>query len=147
MSKEIEVTQDIKLTAQQERFAQLLFEGYNQSEAYRIAYPVSLNWKPKSVWEKASELANNIKVKSRVIQLKNPVIEKFKEAQEAMAQSIIDAATKAEIKKGIPDHSTRHKAAKTGLDYLGMEAPKKNLNLNANTEMSKEEVNKLLENL
>lgn len=136
---------ELKLKPKQEHFAQLLSQGYNQSEAYRMAYPVSVDWKPESVWQKASELSKHAKVLSRVKQLKDPVIEKFNQAREAMAQSIVEAATKAENDRGLPDHATRHKAAKTGLDYLGYEAPQKVQSVNV--EMTEEELKKLLNNL
>lgn len=135
------------LSVKQEKFAQLMAEGYlTQTDAYLEVFKPK-NYKQETVYKKASALARSEKIKGRIETLKNPVIQKFRENQEAMAQSIIDAATKAEIKKGKPDYSVRHKAAKTGLDYLGYEAPKKNLNLNANAEMTKEDVDKLLENL
>lgn len=54
------------LTSQQEKFAQGIGSGLSQSEAYRQAYPRSRQWADKSVWEKASELAKNIKVSQRV---------------------------------------------------------------------------------
>ena len=135
------------LTAQQEHFAQLLSQNYNQSDAYRIAYPASESWLPKSVHEKASVLAHHSKVLSRVKELKDPVIEKFNKAREAMAQSIIDAATTAETDQGLPDHATRHKAAKTGLDYLGYQAPQKVQSVNVHVDMSKDDIDNLLGNL
>lgn len=55
-----------QLTPQQELFAQNVASGKNQSEAYRIAYPKSLKWKDKSVWELASVLSANTKVSSRI---------------------------------------------------------------------------------
>lgn len=57
------------LTPQQEAFAQALVTGLDQSEAYRTAYPRSKGWQPKSVWERASKLAANAKVQSRVAAL------------------------------------------------------------------------------
>lgn len=64
------------LTPQQEKFAQCLGAGLKQSEAYRQAYPTSLNWKEKAVWEKASVLAANVKVKERLAQLQQIAAEK-----------------------------------------------------------------------
>lgn len=58
------------LTPKQELFAQEFVKLGNASEAYRTAYPSSLNWKDKSVNEKASfELSNNVKIMSRVKEL------------------------------------------------------------------------------
>lgn len=54
------------LTDQQEKFCLALSEGMTQSQAYRIAYPAALRWKPESVWNKATVLAGNAKVVARV---------------------------------------------------------------------------------
>ena len=58
------------LTPQQERFAQLVAGGANQSEAFRQAYPNSVKWKT------ASGLAADIKVQSRVSTLQKEAAEK-----------------------------------------------------------------------
>ncbi len=57
------------LTPQQEDFATGIACGLSQADAYRQAYPRSVKWKDKSVWEKASLLASNAKVKARVKEL------------------------------------------------------------------------------
>lgn len=60
----------MSLTPKQELFCQEYVKLGNASEAYRIAYPSSLNWKDKSVNEKSSfELNNNVKIMSRVKEL------------------------------------------------------------------------------
>lgn len=60
----------MKLTAKQEKFAQLLgTSSITQSDAYRQAYDAK-NMTDKSIWEKASELANDGKVSERIAQLK-----------------------------------------------------------------------------
>jgi phage terminase small subunit len=59
----------LKLTAKQEKFAQLVAKGSTQSDAYREAYD-SEDMLDKSIWEKASELAAIVKVKSRIEELK-----------------------------------------------------------------------------
>lgn len=64
------------LTAPQEAFAQAVASGMNQSEAYRKAYPKSKGWKPSSVTEKASTLAGNVKVQSRIKELQAVSAEK-----------------------------------------------------------------------
>lgn len=59
-----------KLTTQQEKFAQAIaLEDMNQSDAYRHAYNTS-KMTDKSIWEKASELASNVKVSARVQELR-----------------------------------------------------------------------------
>lgn len=58
------------LTAKQETFANGIAQGMTQSDAYRSAYNTS-KMTDKSVWEKASELANDIKVAERVRELRD----------------------------------------------------------------------------
>lgn len=58
------------LTIRQEKFAQKYVECGNASEAYRYAYPSSTKWKDKTVWEKASRITANDKVKARIEELK-----------------------------------------------------------------------------
>lgn len=60
----------MKLTHQQETFAQKVAEGLNQSDAYRYSYPESRKWADSSVWPKASQLASNGKVAARIRELR-----------------------------------------------------------------------------
>lgn len=64
-----------KLTAQQEKFCQAVADGMSQADAYRAAYRAS-GMKPSSIWEKASELAANGKVASRIGALKDALAKK-----------------------------------------------------------------------
>lgn len=57
------------LTAQREAFAVGLASGFTQAAAYRKAYPKSLQWKDATVWQKASLLAGDAKVRARVDEL------------------------------------------------------------------------------
>jgi len=57
------------LTIKQERYVQELIKGKSQREAYRIAYPGSVKWKPESVDAKASALFKNDKVRIRYEEL------------------------------------------------------------------------------
>lgn len=59
----------MKLTPKQETFATGLAKGLSQSEAYRRAYPTSLKWVDATVWEKASRLAGDAKVRARAAEL------------------------------------------------------------------------------
>jgi len=58
------------LTKPRETFAAGLAEGLSQSEAYRRAYPSALRWTDASVWQVASRLAADVRVASRVAELK-----------------------------------------------------------------------------
>lgn len=74
-----------KLTVKEEKFAQLVVELGNQSEAYRQAYDCS-NMKDKSIWVNSSKLLSKAKVSLRVKQLK----EDLKEANMITKQKVID---------------------------------------------------------
>lgn len=54
------------LTPAQDIFCHRVAAGRPQSDAYREAYPTSLKWKPESVHQKASVLAADDKVQSRI---------------------------------------------------------------------------------
>ena len=60
-----------KLTVKQEKYVQGLFAGLSQREAYREAFPSSLNWKEETVDARACELAKNSKVVVRLAELTN----------------------------------------------------------------------------
>ena len=65
----------MKLTAQQEAFAQSLADGLSQSDAYRKTYKAG-KMKPESLWVAASNVARNHKVATRVLELKSALTEK-----------------------------------------------------------------------
>ena len=74
-----------RLTDNQERFVQELIKGKSQREAYRIAYPKSLNWKDEVVDVNASKLFNSTKVLLRYNELHDRLI------QEAEDECIVTA--------------------------------------------------------
>ena len=55
-----------KMTPKQALFAELYVRTGDATRAYRMAYNVRKNTKPKSVWESASKLRKNPKVASRI---------------------------------------------------------------------------------
>lgn len=55
-----------KLTDKQEKFARLVSQGEQLTNAYRTVYGVKDTTKDKSVWEQASSLASHLKVSSRI---------------------------------------------------------------------------------
>jgi hypothetical protein len=61
------------LTDKQERFAQLVFQGYDQSEAKRLAYP-ECKLTGNALYVNASRLANLAKVRLRVDKLRNAAV-------------------------------------------------------------------------
>ena len=56
----------MSLSPKQEAFAAGVAQGLSQAEAYRRAYPRSTAWKDESVWQCASRLMADIKVRSRI---------------------------------------------------------------------------------
>ena len=134
----------IKLTNRQEKFAQLLFEGNTQIDAFKQAYDSSNYGSDNALYVKASEVANNVKIQLRLEELRNPVQARLKAHAKKFADRIIEAAD-ATGPKDRPDHQTRLKAAETGLDYAGYAPVQKNMNVNV--DMSKEDVEKLLGNI
>jgi phage terminase small subunit len=66
-----EIVMADKLTVKQEKYTQGLFAGLSQREAYREAFPSSINWKDETVDARACELAKNSKVVVRLEELTN----------------------------------------------------------------------------
>jgi len=65
------------LTPKREAFAQgIVFDGLNQTDAYRQAGYSYENMKPETLWVKASELANDGKVSARIQELRDAVQER-----------------------------------------------------------------------
>lgn len=62
------------LTSKQEAFCQCVANGMTQSDAYRSAYDVSPDTKPESVHEQASALLADLKVASRVKELRDLLV-------------------------------------------------------------------------
>lgn len=99
-----------KSSPKEEKFARLLLEGKSQSEAYRLVYPHSKRWKPKSVHEKASKLA--VKVRPRVNSMREEAKERslltledhMRQLEElrngAKGDATWSAAIAAEVKRG-----------------------------------------------
>jgi phage terminase small subunit len=57
-----------------EAFAKAIYSGKTQSAAYREAFPSSVNWKDKTVANRASELASNGDVLGRIKELKEAAV-------------------------------------------------------------------------
>ncbi len=63
------------LTPKQEAFAIAVASGMTQADAYREAFTVKLTTKPESVLQLASRLMAKVNIRSRVDELKKPIIE------------------------------------------------------------------------
>ena len=86
------------LTPKREAFAQAVANGKTQADAYREAFTSSLNWKPDSVHQKASTLAADVKVQSRVAELREILTSKqlwSREDSVNTLKSIIESSDKA----------------------------------------------------
>lgn len=81
---------DKPLTAKQEAFATGVASGLSQAEAYRQAFPNSRGWKDESVWQRASKLAGDTKVQSRIQELRG----KAAEANEVTIERIVAEVVK-----------------------------------------------------
>lgn len=126
-----------------ERFAQLLAEGMSQRQAYCEVYPSSKRWKDKTVYNRASELANTGEVIGRVNELK----------ERAEIKSIATIARRKMILTEILENeeervNDRIRAIETlnKMDGVGME----NINMNGSfnvknpySELTTEELRKL----
>ena len=58
------------LTPKQEKFVDGILQGKTQYQAYLDAYPRAKNWQRKSVDEKASNMMSNVKILSRLQELR-----------------------------------------------------------------------------
>ena len=76
-----------KLTAKMEHFAQLLFQGYSQADAYKLAYPAQARQRPGTLYPNASRLAANSNVIARLAELRAAVV----------APAILDAIQRQEF--------------------------------------------------
>jgi phage terminase small subunit len=65
----------MKLSPRQEKFAQGIASGLNQSAALKLAYPKSAQWTPATVHERASRLMRIGKVYTRITELQSVAAE------------------------------------------------------------------------
>ena len=63
------------LTSKQEAFAQCIADGMSQADAYRASFDVSEDTKPESIHQEASRVMANVKVASRVKELRDKLEE------------------------------------------------------------------------
>lgn len=70
------------LTPKQEKFAQLIASGTNQSEAYKQSYNAE-NMQASTIAEKASRLVRRDNIRARVEELQKPVVKKLEYTLEA----------------------------------------------------------------
>ena len=78
------------MTHKQEAFAQAIASGKTQADAYRLAYNAD-NMKDASVWSKASVLMSDVKVTSRVEELRGKLEKKELWTREMSVKVLIGA--------------------------------------------------------
>ena len=79
------------LTSRQESFCHAIVQGMNQSDAYRAAYNTE-NLTEKSLHECASRVMRNVKVRSRIDEIRAPALKKVQASYEQWLQEIEAAA-------------------------------------------------------
>lgn len=62
------------LTAKQEQFVKNIIDGMSQADAYRNAYP-NQRMSDKTIWEKASRLMSDDKVRARLQELRDKMVD------------------------------------------------------------------------
>lgn len=82
------------LTPKQEKFAQLVASGMSQSEAYKQAYP-GITMSDKTIYERASVLAKNSKIVTRLAELRKPIIEAHQYTLESYVKRMNEVAEMA----------------------------------------------------
>lgn len=109
-----------KLTPKQEVFCAEVAMGKNQSDAYREAFNVKKMTK-KSLAEKASVLARMVKIRSKIAELRKPVVEKARMTLESHLEDLLElrilAASRNQFAAAITAEIARGKAA--GVSNLG----------------------------
>lgn len=89
----------MSLTPQQEKFAQSVASGMNQSDAYREAYDVGVNTKGATCNNEGYKLMQNPEISARVDELRKPIVKAAQLTLEAHLndlKGLRNMATKAE---------------------------------------------------
>jgi phage terminase small subunit len=106
------------MTPKQEKFAQCIADGMTQADAYRAAFNVKPSTKPESVYQRASALMADVKIASRVAELKGALAKKALWTREMSVKALIQA-----YKEGRP--SDKVSAVKELNAMHGFNAPSK----------------------
>lgn len=83
------------LTPKQEKFAQCVVEGMSQADAYRAAYNCKPTAKPESIQQLACRLMDNVKVRSRVEELKQRALKRHDLTVDDLIRELEEARTTA----------------------------------------------------
>lgn len=105
------------MTPRREKFCQIYVECGNASEAYRQAYPKSLSWKEKAVWDSGSKLLKIPEVSQRVEELQKTALERHSETVEDLLTQLEETRELAKelMKPEAMNSSIMNKAKLLGL--------------------------------
>ena len=129
------------LTPKQEKFAQLVASGTNQSDAYRQAYNAE-NMQGKTINERASVLAKQDNVATRIAELQKPIIAKTQYTLESYIDKMNEISEQA-LAKG--DFSPAAKALENVGKVLGFYTNKTELSGPGGGPVSVQLVKKIIE--
>ncbi|QDP54918.1 MAG: hypothetical protein Unbinned3065contig1002_20 [Prokaryotic dsDNA virus sp.] len=121
-------TKPDRLTAKQEKFAQLVAAGTGFSEAYRESFSTS-KMKPATINREATALMNNHKITTRVAELRQPAVEQVGLTVEKLIHELEEAQALAK-ETDQPNAMTQAIMAKAKLSDLIPAAKSENLNVN-----------------
>lgn len=109
------------LTPKREKFAQAVASGKTQADAYREAFAVD-KATAKSVQELASRLMADVKVRSRVEEIRGPIVEKVGITLESHIRDLLDlrnlAAKKEQMSAAISAEIARGKVCGLYVDRV-----------------------------
>lgn len=89
------------LNHNQEQFAQFVADGKSQADAYRLAYPASVNWTEASLYSKASTLMSREKVKARVSELRSKLADAALWSREDSVRALLDVMARPDSQKDV----------------------------------------------
>jgi phage terminase small subunit len=77
-----------ELTQKQEAFCLAYIETGNASEAYRRSHDVGADTKPESIWQSASRVMSDVKVLSRIAELRSAAADRAEITQERVLREL-----------------------------------------------------------
>ena len=90
------------LTSKQEKFAQLIVAGENQSDAYRGAYNAE-RMKPETIAKKACGLMKQGNIRGRVAELSKPALDELGITIEYILETILDTIERCRQARPVTD--------------------------------------------
>lgn len=81
-----------RLTPKQEAFAQGVADGLSLAAAFRLANQNALKWRDETVWSSASRMMADVKVSTRVEELKSAIAERNLWKREDSVRILADIA-------------------------------------------------------